>query len=236
LDEAQELSKGGRGATLKLLEKPRKGVYFILCTMDKDAFPVAVKRRGQYYKFKNCTNEEISDYLISIIQKENLFESINQDFLTDGIFTIAENSLGSPGVAISYLERCIYANIYTNEEIIKELGLLSNSNVYNILEKILKLDIKVFEELKNIDIKEFYLKSFKTLRESYIYKISGYIDAEWKLQTAKILSSYETLKELLERFNKVKNNSYLDENSFYWEILDFFDKNKNVTIPIPKRR
>jgi DNA polymerase-3 subunit gamma/tau len=230
LDEAQELSKQGKGATLKLLEKKRKNVHFILCTMDKEALSDAIKRRGQVYLFKPVDKMDIAEYLAFILKKENLFNTINEEFLTEGIFLIAESSNGSPGVAISLLERCIMSELYTKDKIIVELGLVSNDISTNLLEKILKKDTEVFEDLKKIDLKEFFMKSFKIMNDALIWKISGFTDQEWKEKGAKRLTqNVDNLKCLLEVFNKIKVDPYFKESSFWFELTKYFDNNESFT-------
>jgi len=230
IDEAQELSKSGKGATLKLLEKKRNNVHFILCTMDKEALSDAIKRRGQVYLFKPVDKMDIAEYLAFILKKENLFDTINEEFLTEGIFLIAEASNGSPGLAISLLERCIMSELYTKDKIIQELGLVSNDISTNLLEKILKKDIAVFEDLKKIDLKEFYMKSYKIMNDALIWKISGYTDAEWKEKGARRLTQdINNLKSLLETFSNIKTDPYFKESSFWYELTKYFDKNDNFT-------
>jgi DNA polymerase III subunit gamma/tau len=223
IDEAQELSKSGKGAALKLLEKPRKNVYFILCTMDQNAFSTAIKRRGQYYKFKEVSIDEIADFLINIIKKEKLFESIDQEFIEKGIFTIAENCLGSPGLALSYLERCIYANLYKEEDIIKELGLISDSLTSNLLQRILDYDKDIFKEFSNIDLKEFFYKSFKILTDFKVFAISDWVDQEWKIKFYNVLKKYDNIDKLIAYFQSMKTDPYFNENSFYLSIINFFN-------------
>jgi DNA polymerase-3 subunit gamma/tau len=229
IDESQHLSSSAKGSTKKLLEKKRDNVYFILCTSDEDAFTPEIKRRGQVYLFKEVPQPEIAEYLMNIIKKEGLFDTIDESFITEGIFTIAGNCNGSPGYALSLLERCVNGEIYSEKDIIKELGIVSDSTSSNILEKLLKRDLKVFEDLKNIELKEFYFKNFKILLEAYIYAQTGFIDQEWKLPNAKRIASCiidKNLDKLLEAFNNTEADPYFKESSFYYEIIKYFGDRK----------
>jgi len=237
LDEAQELSKSGKGATLKLLEKTRKNVYFILCTMDSNAFDIAVKRRGQTYLFKEVSSDDIAEYLAFIVKKEGLFDTLPDEFIFKGLFFIANNSYGSPGYAVSILERCIAGEIYSEEDITRELGLVSDSVSTNILEKMLRTDKSVFEDLKSTELKELYFKSAKILREAYIYGVHGYISDDWKLPSAKTLSKNTSqLEKLIEMFYAVKSEPYFNENSFYVELIKYYKENENKEVPVIRKR
>lgn len=236
IDEAHELrSVSAKGATKKLLEKKRQNVFFILCTSDKDAFTPEIKRRGQVYLFNQIDSTSIADYLVTIIQKEGLFETIPEEFLTKGVFTIAEGSGGSPGYAISLLERCLSGQIYTETEIVKELGLISEQKAVNILADLLQKKPSVFEELKSLDLKDFYFKSNKILTELYIYKTFGFIDQEWKLKNISTLNG--DVWELIKAFNSIQTDPFFKETSFYFEILNYFKPNipTMTSLEKPKR-
>lgn len=237
IDEAQELSKSGKGATLKLLEKKRQNVYFILCTMDTESLPIAVKRRGQTYKFKKVDSFDISEFLIKILKLEELQNKVPSEFLTEGVFTISENSNGSPGIALNYLERCLIGEIYDSKSIINELGLLDESRITDYLYKILTYDNSIFYDLSSIDIKEFYFKSYKILQECYIYYAFNFVSEEWKLKNYKKYSKIPLtqLFKLIQYFSKVESNPYFNERSFIMTILRFFKLN-TPSIPIIEKR
>ena len=231
IDESQELSRSGKGSLKKLLEKKRENVYFILNTSDKDAFTPELKRRGQVYLFKEVNSLEIAEYLLGIVKKEDIVDKVPEIFIKEGIFTLAENCGGSPGYALSLLERCISGEIYSENEIVKELNLISEKVSSNLLFDMLNHDTSVFESLKNIELKEFFLKSFKILQEAAIYNVSGFVDQEWKISNAKRLSSNDFFNLLLEVFINTKNDVYFNERSFYTELIKYY----NRSIPEIKR-
>lgn len=236
IDEAQELSKAGKGATLKLLEKKRQNVYFILCTMDTEALSTAVKRRGQVYKFRKIDSFEIAEYLLNVIKKEDQLSSIPEEFLTKGIFTIAESSNGSPGIALGYLERCLVGQLYDEQTIIQELGLINENKVFDVLVKLLSKDTSVFDDFKTLDLKEFYLKGIKILQECFVYKKFKVSHEEWKIKNYNRLnlSQLENLYTLIDHFNNVEYDTYFKESSFYFEMIKYF--NKFLTIPTIQKR
>lgn len=221
IDEAQELSKAGKGATLKLLEKVRNNVYFILCTMDTKALDNAVKRRGQVYKFKPATSDDIAQYLFSILEQENIVETIDESFINEGLFTISESSYGSVGIAISNLERCIEGKIYSEADIINELGFINEKKTSSYLIKILKKDSTVFNDLANLDLKEVYFKMRKILKDALIYKFTKIADNDWKEKYLKSYIQYD-ISKLYSGLTSM-NNIYFDEYKFYNIIFEYFN-------------
>ena len=126
IDELQELAGKSSEALknlLKLLEKPSKNNYFILGSMDDSKIPVAVKNRCVTYKLKLLTVEQIADRLAFICGNEGI---VLDEEKSNVVLSIAQNSQGSLRTAISYLERCIYGNIWTEKEAIKELEIFSD--------------------------------------------------------------------------------------------------------------
>jgi len=80
----------------------------------------------------------------------------------------------------------------------------------------------MFEQLKNLDVKEFFNKSYKILQEAAIYKETGYIDQEWKERNARMLCQNSSCYDLLKAFEQTKNDVYFSERSFYSELLRYY--------------
>lgn len=156
LDELQALysNQKARRTLLKILEKPLKNTYFLLGTMDESKIDKALLNRSVHYKLKDLDFQDISKYLNYICEQENV--KIN-DEKAEILLTIAENSEGSMRTAVSHLERCVFGEIWEKDELIKQLDLMPNEDVIDLLNKILKGDInyssyeisdKIMEELK----------------------------------------------------------------------------------------
>lgn len=226
IDEAQELSKAGKGVTLKLLEKKRKNAFIILCTMDINAFDKAVRSRGQLYTFRSPNSSDIAEYLfkLTMLEKSDAPES----FLTEGLFTIAENCEGSVRMAVQSLERCLIGNFFTEEEIKKELGLISNEKLANLIIKILNKDSSVIKEILDFSAKEFYYKANKTLVDSFIYNKTGYISAEWKESFAKKLSAFSNFEEVTKVFLELSKEKYFRDDLFLYELSKILEVPKKV--------
>lgn len=226
IDEAQELSKAGKGVTLKLLEKKRKNAFIILCTMDINAFDKAVRSRGQLYTFRSPNSSDIAEYLfkLTMLEKSDAPES----FLTEGLFTIAENCEGSVRMAVQSLERCLIGNFFTEEEIKKELGLISNEKLANLIIKILNKDSSVIKEILEFSAKEFYYKANKTLVDSFIYNKTGYISADWKESFAKKLSSFSNFDEVTRIFLELSKEKYFRDDLFLYELAKILEVPKKI--------
>lgn len=227
IDEAQELSKAGKGVTLKLLEKKRKNSYIILCTMNINSFDKAVKSRGQVYKFRSPSTSDIAEYLFTLITVLKL--EVPEEFITKGIFTLAENCEGSVRLAVQNLERCVIAELFTEKDISDELGFISNEQLSNILLKILRKDSSVISEILDFSSSEFFYKASKTLVDSSIYLSTGYISQEWKTILAKKIAKY-SYRELTEIFINVSKERYFREDIFLFELSKFME-----TFPKSKR-
>ncbi len=231
IDEAQELSKAGKGVTLDLLEKKRRGTYFILCTMNINSFDKAVRSRGQVYKFKSPSDEDVAKLLFDLAEKLEIpLNEETEEFYSDVLFTLAENCEGSVRMAIQNFERCVYGKIFTLEDLQKEFLFISKDRLTNLIVDLLKCEKSVIEEIKKFDSKEFYYKCQKTLHEAFTYKKTGYISAKWKIGLANQLDEKD-IEKLLEYFIEVDKHSYFKEDVFFFYISKFFDSKE-----VPKRK
>jgi len=228
IDEAQELSKASKGATLKLLEKKRKNIYFILCTMDAKSIHKAVRDRCQQYKFKKVDTISISEYLFKILEIEDPNEEVPEVFVTEGLTTIADNSDGSVRNALQHLERCLIGKFYTNEEIVHEFGFVSEEVMFSMIFKLLKKDVTVLSELKKIDMKEFFFKSRKILTDGMIYKMTGTSESEWKIANAKKIAKFDTVLDILNSYSKISLMPYFNESVYLYSIINYMKSNNEI--------
>lgn len=222
IDEAQALSKAGLGATLSLLEKKRKNIYFILCTMK--SLEKSIKSRCQTYNFQKVVDLEIAKYLYGIIKKENL--DVPDEFIKRGIFLISEFSDGSVREGLQFLERCVYGQYFTIELISKELGFVSKDEMIEILLLLLKKDKKVFEKLSHLDIKSFFYYSYSILVQMFKYQVTGYIDQNWKKTSYNAFKKEFDLSILLsvyDKFLEISHGAYFNEKLFESYLLHYFN-------------
>jgi DNA polymerase III gamma/tau subunit len=224
IDEAQELSKAGKGVTLELLEKKRKGTYIILCTMAIETFDKAVQSRGHVYTFRSPSSSDIAEYLFRLTEFLNLPDVPEiEEFLSKGIFLIAENCEGSVRMAVQNLERCVFGEFWKEEQIEKEFSFLSNEKLSDLVLKILRKDVSCVKSIKDFGTKDFYYKALKTLNDAYLYSITGYIDQPWKERFAKSLKSYD-LEKVISTLLEVDKGVYFREDLFFYCLSGLLKK------------
>lgn len=138
----QGASASAREKLLKVIEKINNHTIIIFGTMDSSVLSSAYKRRMVTYNLKDVAYDQIAIYLMDVLAQEN----ISLDGKEDAIGTIVESSNGSPGLAISYLERCVYGEIWSKEEILQEFDLASNDTIIDYTAKCLKGDISLLNQ------------------------------------------------------------------------------------------
>lgn len=221
IDEAQELSKASKGATLKLLEKKRKNVHFILCTMDAKSIHKAVRDRCQQYKFRKLDPTSISEYLFKVLEIEDPNEEVPEVFITEGLTTIADNSDGSVRNALQHLERCMIGKFYTNEDIVREFGFVSDEALFNMIYKLLKKDATILNELQKVDMKEFFYKSRKILTDGMIYRMTQVSESEWKEKNAKAIAKFDSVLPLLNAYAKMSAAPFFLDSVFLHILIEY---------------
>lgn len=237
IDEAQELSKAGKGVTLELLEKKRKGTYIILCTMAIETFEKAVQSRGHVYTFRSPSSSDIAEYLFSLTEQVEVPDNEHlEEFLTKGLFLLAENCDGSVRMAIQNFERCVFGEFWTEKQIEHEFAFLSNEKLSSLIMKILKKDTTCIKEIKDFGAKDFYFKMMKTLNDAYLYNMTGYIDQPWKKTFAERIKSY-SLSGILATLLEVDNGPYFKEWLFFYHLAGLMKKEeKPVRVPVVRQR
>jgi DNA polymerase III gamma/tau subunit len=180
IDEAQALSQHSKGVTLKLLEKKRANAHIILCTMNPDAFDISVRSRGLFYKFRSPSSSEIAECLFGLIEKLNI--EVPDVFIQEGIFTIAENCEGSVRLAVQTLDRCVTGDFYSADAIIEAFGFMSNAKLFEIVTLLLNKNVSAFKEIKKMDLKEFFMLSYRFISDCLIYQRTQLADAPWKAE------------------------------------------------------
>jgi len=229
LEEAQQLaSAGARGALLKLLEKPRNDVHFILLTMDEKKFDKAIRDRCQVYRFKKLTDTEISDYIFSILEEVDPNEKIPETFIDEVIPVLVQGVQGSLRKALEDFERCLYSEIYTRSEAVSELGLTDEKTMYEVLDLIVYKDPNAFSKIREIeDLLLFYNYTWKILTNILVAEIEGY-DSDWKERRAKKIIASGNLQNLILAYKQVheSNTGYFNPSLFYFYLTEFYNGRK----------
>ena len=233
IDELQELSQARTQKNLlKLIERPLKDTYFILGTMDISKIDKAIVARCTKYNLFPLTLSEISEYLLYICKQENI--SVDTLEKKKVIITLAENSQGSMRQAISNLERCIYSDLWTVEEVRKELSIYDNDYLSDMINQLINGKV----ELLNNNISKEILNDI-TLRLNLIYRKENglQIYGEQKVMISGIhKSSIEILNNTIAQINELRKFPYLDKSLIDFTLINIIRDNKINDIEKPKER
>ena len=209
INEFQAMKKNpdAMQAMLMLLErKDIPNVYFILTSMSDD-LPATVKkaisRRGKTYYLKKVESEDMFKLLAAIYKAETKLE------ITDNIqkllMTIIFNAEGSVGIAFSMLETLIYSEINTEEELLSELNIISETKLMYAITSLFKGDAKLFFESISEINDEIYYKIRSSLVALLQYKMG--VDIGGRAYYAKSYESkieLDPLNKLIEILNNIK--------------------------------
>lgn len=234
IDEAQELSKAGKGATLKLLEIVNPSTYIIMCTMDSKALSTAVKSRGSLYKFHPLKKDFIAKALFeNFIEPENM--DVPDEFITEGLFIIAENAEGSMRLALQIFERCITGEFFSSQAILDEFGFVKEDTVVTWILAILAG--KQWPDNVVENLQDFYYKGMAVLTSAV--QLSFIPDAipDWKKGTAQKISRHANFKQLLDIFTEidVRCQSYFKPTVF-WSEISKFETVPKLTEPVRRKK
>lgn len=196
---SQGASVSARDKLLKLLEKVYKDVIFILGTMDGSAIPKALRNRTIFYKLNPLSSEELVTNLFTIASE---YVSITEE-KANVLLAIAQNAQGSMRTALSYLERCIYGDIWTVNELSRELDLVSNETVLDYVYQLVHGKSEILDTYLSSDIlssiEETVVLILKkqmgaTLRQDELKKI-GQLFKEDKSKYMTILNEIQETKK-----------------------------------------
>jgi DNA polymerase-3 subunit gamma/tau len=219
LDEFQELSTKSSKNILKLIENENDNVVFIIGAMDGNKVPDAVKNRSQTFYLKPVDSDVIAKWMVGILDDKKV--KCPPEFFDPekgSLFLIADSCGGSPRTALSTLEQAIYSELWSKEDLAKELKIYSSESLTEICEGILKGNVpKAFSN-------EWTEELFIGVRTRFVdvYKYINGIEpkSEFFKQQISYLASFST-KEIL----KIILTNFFELNKFsYWKssILDFF--------------
>ena len=236
IDEAQELSKAGKGATLNLLEKINPEVKIILCTMEPDRFDKAILSRGQVYRFRVPTPTELAEFLFTITEKilpEEEMENLPDTFFGEVLVSIAESAEGNVRTAMQFLERSLNSKLYTEVEILEELGVVSNSALSNTVSSLLNAEVECIEKIKSIGAKEFFYKSWKILIDAQSSILGISVQPAWKAKFSNLIKNKypEETFQLLQLYSTIEgSSSFFQESIFLTHILLWLKGKKEIPI------
>jgi DNA polymerase-3 subunit gamma/tau len=234
IDEAQELGKAAKGAVLKLLEKKRRNVYIILCTMDVGSFEKAVRSRCVTYSFRPPFPHEIAEYLFNVLDNDGKLEeadTIPDVFLREGLMTISESCGGSVREAAQILTRCVNGKIWTQAEILAEFSIVSNTELTGIVKDLLDKNPKAIVAFQSVkDFGPIFYRAWKVLTDAYLFRVTGHVKEEWKRAQAEQVSKHPNLRDLVKTFDSIEQVSrgYISEMMFLPRLVDYYE---SVSVP-----
>lgn len=228
IDEAQELTKASKGVALRLLEKKRKNVHLILCTMEPERFGKAVLDRGQQFRFNKVDPITMAEHLFSIIKDEDI--DVPDEFLEKGIFDICDYADGSVRAAVQNLERCVSAGLFNASEIEQELGILGNEKLGAVLiDLVNNATPKSFLTMKGESLKEFYYKSFRVLLDALQYYHIGELTPKWKESLAsKLIKNVDRVEQLVGIWDDVSQRPYWYDTAFEAKVMRYIAKQSKI--------
>lgn len=204
IDEVHMMTNSAFNALLKTLEEPPEYVVFILCTTEPYKVLPTIVSRCQRYTFSKISDTELFKLITKVLNEEHVTAS------KEVIDLIVEIANGGARDALSLLDQVIayssdhielkdVENLFglaTNEEKIKLLTNIKNSNVLEVLNE--------FNELtaKNIDVLRLVSELLDLLKDTLIYKNTN---TEELITTNKL-----TVFELSRILDSVQIQSYID--------------------------
>lgn len=234
LDEIQEIAEATKfQSLLKVIERQRHHVTFILTTMNESKFDNSLFTRCQHYRLKLLNDIEIIQYLKQVMISTGNVSKVPTSFITEGFPLLAKYSEGSARQAVQNLERCLYGELYTPEQITTEFESTSSEKMITLLKMLLDGDSSFGVAMEGVGTEDFFYKSYTTLVSYQRYKLSGYVDQDWKKKSYDSITPRPTLvSKLLNVYNEIKEHNYYWNETYFWsKILGFMAESQFTSMP-----
>lgn len=146
IDEVHQITTDGFNALLKTLEEPPDFVKFIFATTHPHKVPPTILSRCQRLDFRRITTNEIIAQLAKIAAAEGV--SVDKDVLV----AIARVSDGGLRDAESILDQLVAfaKDSVSLDDVVSMLGLVEQSALFNLTEKIIARDARGALEVLNV--------------------------------------------------------------------------------------
>jgi len=227
VDETQGLSPAAIQKFLGATQSPKKGFFFVFTAMSKlqGKNPGALMSRCKVWKMKEPKNEEIYQYLGSIVIKKKL--QCPKEFLTKGLQFIAENSQASYRLAIQMLEQCYDSKIFDIQQIKETFGIESYDDAAAVLTDISNGNVTeaVFNSIIGSDYQDKFGLLMKIIGDASTYQTFGtsFVDEteKWKWKYPAQVASGVHFNELCKVFSRLAQNAYIKRGEWQMEISKF---------------
>lgn len=227
IDEFQRLQKNTKAHDFLLteLEKERKGVYWILGSMQDAKVSKAIKRRAVMYRLEDSPPDEVGKYLISIADKEGVKLEKSQ---LDVFKLLAFSCDGSIGLALSWLDRCIVGEIWTVEEAQKSIGIVAHETYLDFLKLILSGDKKALFVLNSIGENEDVQSTFAEITKILLsaYKIVNGVETQYDYIVAQDLKDFsaDRIEMLFEIAMELKSAAFVTHDMLTFKMVQFIKR------------
>ena len=147
VDEVHMFSSAAFNAFLKTLEEPPSHVVFILCTTEAHKLPKTILSRCLRFDFRQAPDSDIEKLLNKVLKAEKI------DASADAVKRITKAAMGSFRDALSIAQTVLAFSEgqVTEKDVDMVLGSVGTDTLKNLLESILKKDMKsVLEITKKI--------------------------------------------------------------------------------------
>ncbi len=226
IDEVHMLSQSAFNALLLTLEEPPSHIIFILATTNIENVPITILSRCQRFDFKKIDNEDITNHLKSVSNKENI------DITDEAIKEISYLADGGLRDALSILNQLsTSSSSVTLETILANYGSVSIVKIKSIIESFLKNDYnelkKIFDDLmkSSIDYKNFIKKM---IDELFIIAINYKSENDGQ--------KYSLLKKVVFELNDLINKININVDPFLLIFMIFVENMGSIDIfKIPEK-
>jgi DNA polymerase-3 subunit gamma/tau len=229
VEEADQLSTAAKNSLLKILERPRANVYFILLSMINTGIPTALQSRCQTFVFKPFGAKDVMLGLKQVLTTNGLWGSpdIPKEFYLQGLSTIADSAAGSFRGALQILEKCLIGQYWTPELIRDNLGIVDIGTAYGALEKLLGLDNTFFTDFETLDASEFFGITYALLAEAGVYKFTRTCKNEYFEAQTRAISQNPNLYDLLKVYDDLQSYTYLKKTLILSKLSRYFAEKKS---------
>lgn len=222
IEEFQNIHASGLSSLLLICENPRPNTFFVFCSMSADKKSkeiTALKSRSQRFMLYPPSTDDISEYIINLLDSKKLLDNLPETFFTEVIPALATfQDEGMRGI-VANVERCILSELYTEKEVIKELGIISENTVFNLMDRLISKDKNVIHDISALsDLNSFYEMSKSMFFKAIAFKVSN---PENETGGWKKYSKNNNLDKLLDCYVETMRLPYFQPNVFIYYLSKF---------------
>ena len=226
IDEFQRLQIKSKAHDflLSLIERDNPDVIFILGSMNDATVSKAIKRRATKYILNPVEFGDIAQYLVRIAEAEKV--ELNAAKM-ETLMQISSSSAGSVGIATSFLERCIYGNIWNIDELHEHLGIVKDENVRSIVNSMLTGDVSF---LSGIRIGEDLLEKVRRITTAVYKNALGIELSYFEIPLVKGMGKYDVvkIKQTLDNLYALEYYAYVTYEFIQYTFLKCAVENKGT--------